>query len=192
MSGGVQKESNTMKRILCYILLCASFFSCKSKDAIMQEKIQGIKDMTELGTVEYTIRKIFKADDAVWYKYGDRKILFTSTSYLKAGINLGEFSPTDVTFDRKNKTVNVTLPKASLLSFNMPEENIELVYSHVSGFRQDFDIKEREILKKQAEEAILEDIPNLGILQDAEQNAEGFFTAMFNRFGYETITVNFK
>lgn len=52
----------------------------------MNEKIHNLENMAELGTVEYTVKKIIKADDCVWYKFGDRKILFSSVAYLNAAL----------------------------------------------------------------------------------------------------------
>lgn len=149
-------------------------------------------EMSELGTVEYTIKKIIKADDAIWYKYGDRKILYQSTAYLKAGIDMSGFKSEDVKLDKENGTISVTFPQAKVLSFNMPLDEIKLEYCRVSGFRQNFTPEERLDLKQQAEAAIREDIPNMGILNDAEKNAKEFFSAMFSQFGYDTINVEFK
>ena len=158
----------------------------------MNEKIHNLENMAELGTVEYTVKKIIKADDCVWYKFGDRKILFSSVAYLKAGIDLKDFSEDDVHFDLRSRTVSVTFPKAKLLSFNMPEEEIIQEYCNVSGFRQSFTIQEREALKRQAEESILADVPKMGILQEAERNASEFFNALFAGLGFRQITVNFR
>ena len=64
--------------------------SCKPEEDSINKKIMGIESMAELGTVEYTVTKIIKANDAAWYRYGDRKILFSSVAYLKAGIDMQE------------------------------------------------------------------------------------------------------
>lgn len=178
--------------LLLILPLTLVLVSCNSREKLMNEKIRSLADMAELGTVEYTVKKIIKADDCVWYKFGDRKILFSSVAYLKAGIDLKDFSMDDVHFDLRNHTVTVTLPKAKLLAFNMPEEEINQEYCNVSGFRQSFSIQEREALKKQAEESILADVPKMGILQDAERNASDFFNAMFAGLGFRQITVNFR
>ncbi|MBQ0024875.1 MAG: DUF4230 domain-containing protein [Bacteroidales bacterium] len=180
--------------IKCYVLLIAisAVSSCgPSVEDEVALKVSSISEMSEVGTVEYTVAKIIKASDDAWYKYGDRKVLFTSVSYLKTGIDMKDFSADDIVVDKISRKVEVTLPKARLLSFNMPPEKIRLVYSKVSGLRFNFTPEELQDIKKQGEMAVLADVPNLGILQDAEQNAREFFESSFASLGYET-TVIFK
>ena len=148
--------------------------------------------MAELVTVEYTIKKIINADDAAWYKYGDRKILFTCTAFLKAGIDMKDFSPDDVVVNRENKSITVTLPDAKLLSYNIPPEMIKQEFCNVTGFRFGFTPQDKQNLKLQGEQSILEDIPNYGILEDARKNAKEFFEATFAQLGYKNITVKFR
>lgn len=174
----------------CLALVC--LFSCKPKEESPNKKIMGLESMAELGTVEYTITKIIKANDPKWYKNGDRKILFSSVAYIKAGIDMQEFSMSNVTFDKETKTVSVVLPKAKVLSFNMPPEKIHIVFSETSGARKDFTVEETNDLKIQAENSIREDIPNMGILQDAENNAKGFFKVLLTQLGFEIITIKFE
>lgn len=152
----------------------------------------GLESMAELGTVEYTVTKIIKANDVLWYKHGYRKILFSSVAYIKAGIDMQEFSMNNVTFNKEEKSVSVILPKAKLLSFNMPPEKIHVVFEEITGARDDFSVEETNDLKIQAENAIREDIPNLGILQDAENNAKGFFKVLLTQLGFEIITIKFE
>lgn len=184
-----------MKKLVLFIsgLALLGMFSCKPKeDDSLNKRIMGIESTGELGTVEYTITKIIKANDQKWYKNGDRKILFTSEAYVKAGVDLQEFSMNNVTINKEEKTVSVVLPKAKVLSFNMPPEKIDIVFSNISGSRKDFSIEEMNDLKIQAENAIREDIPNMGILQDAENNAKGFFRVLLTQLGFETITIKFE
>ena len=171
-----------------------SIMSCKpSRKDLVSEKVNGLgKMVSELGTVEYTIVKVIKLDDDAWFKYGDRKILFSSTASLKAGIDLQEFDPENVKVNERNNSVSVTLPKAKLLSFNMPPELIKQEFCSTTGWRGDFSIEEKNAIKIQAENDIREDIPNLGILQDAEKNAKGFFEVLLGQFGFKTIIINFE
>ncbi len=174
-------------------LVLLSMFSCKPKDEdSLNKRIMGLESMAELGTVEYTVTKIIKANDASWYRYGDRKILFSSVAYLKAGIDMQEFSMNNVVFNKEEKSVTVTLPKAKLLSFNMPPEKIHQIFNETTGARGEFTPEEINDLKIQAENAIRADIPNLGILQDAENNAKGFFKVLLTQLGFEIITIKFE
>lgn len=183
-----------MKRTLISLLFAAALvLSCgRSSDEMIAKKIQSFSEMSELGTVEYTVKKIIKADDASWYKYGDRKILISCTAFLKAGIDMKGFSADRITVSKATRSITAVLPKARLLSFNMPPEMIIQEFSRVSGLRFNFTPEEKQDLMAQAEGDILKDVPTLGILEDAENNAAEFFRTWFSQIGYDNITVKFE
>ena len=108
---------------------------------------------------------------------------------MKAGIDLASFSPDSIQLDKANKKVIIKLPQPKVLSFNMPAEDIRLEYQKVGALRSDFTTENRNELLKQAEEAIIADACNLGILKDAEDNAIAFFKALLAQVGFEDIEV---
>lgn len=181
-----------MRKFLFFVLFVTLFVSCgPSQDELLSQKMQGLSEMAELGTVQYTVKKIVSADDDSWYKYGKRKILFSCTAYIKAGIDLKDFSTDAVTVDKEEKSISVVLPKAKILSFNMPPEEIKEEFSMVTGLRDKFSPEEKQYLLVLGENDINQDIPNMGILDDAEENAKLFFSALFSQLGYQKINVKF-
>ena len=126
----------------------------------LKNKMGTLTEMSELGTVEYTITKIIKASDEAFYTIGERKILFSCCATMKAGIDLKDFSAENVKID-SDKEVTVTLPAPKVLAFNMPSEQVKLEYEKVGALRFDFTAEERNKLLKQGEEAILADAENL-------------------------------
>lgn len=184
-----------MKRVLFIVMTAALLVSCgPSQDELLSKKMNGLSEMAELGTVEYTVKKIVKADNATpaWYKIGKRKILFTCTAFIKAGIDMKDFSADDVSVNKETNSISVVLPKAKILSFNMPPEEIKEEFTLVTGFRDKFTPEEKQCLLVLGEKDIRDDIPNMGILEDAEANAKLFFTALFSQLGYEKINIKFK
>ena len=183
-----------MKKILSFLIVALTLLSsCRSsEDELLSQKIQGLSEMAELGTVEYTVKKIVIADPDAWYKYGKRTILFSCTAFIKAGIDMKDFSPDDVTVNKEDKSISVVLPKAKILSFNMPPEEIKEEFTMVTGFRNKFSIEEKQNLLVLGEKDIKDDIPNMGIIEDAQANAKLFFTALFAQLGYERITIKFE
>lgn len=188
------------KLILIASVLLAVCASCNKKDVLkeltlrekMNEKVSELTEMSELGTVEYKVTKVVKAsDDPKWYQFGDRKILFQCTAYLKAGIDLSKFDPSQIKVNESDKSVVITLPKAELLSFNIPPDEAKLAYEKVALTRFNFTAQERNLLLQQGEEDIRKDVPNMGILQDAEKNATSFFKSLLSQIGFETVTVKF-
>ena len=153
------------------------------------EKFGVLTEMSELGTVEYTIAKIIKASDTKFYTMGERKILFSCCATMKAGIDLSEFSKDQVKV--KGKQITITLPQPKVLSFNMPPELAKLEYEKVGALRFDFTAEDRNNLLRQGEAAILADAANLGILDDAKKNAQMFFEALLAQVGFDKINVEF-
>lgn len=172
--------------MLCIITSCNSL-----KDRIDQQ-VKSMDGMAQLGTVEYTITKIVKVDDDAFYKIGDRKILFSCRAYMKAGIDLAEFSAEDVVVDKTTNSIQVQLPQPKVLSFNMPLEETKLEYETVSALRSNFTTEDRMNFLKQGEENIMADVANIGILQDAEKNAILFFESLFASLDIEEVKVTFK
>lgn len=170
--------------------------SCKKGPSLEEELenwIPQLTEMAELGTVEYTINKIVSANDnGDWYKLGDRMILFSTTSYIKAGIPLDDFGEKNIQADALRKSATVTLPHARLLSFNMPPEEVKLTYKKISALRSDFNASERNKLLMQAEQQIRASIPSTGIYQEAERNASEMVTTMLKNLGFEIVKVQFE
>lgn len=183
-----------MKTKLLFLLPLVAMISCgPSQEDLTNQRIQGLTKMAELGTVEYTVKKIIKTDDAVWWKWGKRKIVFTCKAFIKAGIDLNGFSAADVDYKSVKNQITIKLPKAKILSFNMPAEEINLEFSKITGFRDKFSPEQKQQLLVLGENDIRGDKSiEEGILADAEANARLFFSAMFSQLGYETVIVNFE
>ena len=180
------------KSVLTLIVASAILVSgCgKSLEDRAKEKFSTMTEMAEIGTVEYTISKIIKASDSKFYTIGDRKILFSCSATMKAGVDMTNFSVDQVKI--KDKEITINLPKPRVLSFNMPPEKTKLEYEKVGALRFDFTAEDRNNLLRQGEEDILADAPNLGILEDAENNARMFFEALLSQVGFEKINVVFN
>ena len=182
-----------MKIFLPLLGVALLLLACRpTAEEQVRARVMSLTDMAELGTVEYTVKKLIKCDDDIWYKYGDRKIILSGVAYLKAGIDMTRFDPDKVRIDRGANTISVTLPKAELLSFNMPVERIKQEFERVSGLRWNFSSEELLRLKQQGEAAVRADVPGMGILEDAEKNAKEFFEALFSGLGYEKVNVDFE
>jgi hypothetical protein len=136
------------------------------------------------------VKKIVKCNDKQRYTIGDRQILFSSTAYLKAGVRLDNFSEENVVVN--DKDVTVTLPHAELLSFNMPAEETHTVFENYGFFRSRFNAEEQNEILQLGEKDIRDDVPNLGILHDAEENTKDVFVALLSQMGYERINILFK
>ena len=174
------------------VLLAACSHAPSLQQQVMQ-RLSVLSRTAELGTVEYTVRKAVRArDEGDWFKIGNRRILFSCTARLKAGIRLDAIPLDRIVVDEEERSVSMVLPHAVVLSINIPPELIRLEYEDVTGFRSHFDDRERQALLKQGEREIVRDLPKLGILAEAETNAEEFFRSMLTQMGFENIQINFE
>lgn len=180
-----------LKHIIVFLGLAALLMtSCKPKESDMKARVLGMSQNLELGTVEYIVKKVIKFNDQQKFTVGDRKILFNSTAYLKAGIKLDDFNEKDIIIN--GNQITVFLPHAELLSFNMPAEEISTIFENYGVFRSKFNADEQNEILKKGEEDIRADIPNLGILKDAEENAKDMFEAMLSQLGFESVIIVIK
>ena len=171
----------------CFVLLLCSCGNDLQKTT--QAKMQEMAALSELGTVEYTVTKVIKGNEVACYTIDDLKVRFPCHAKLKAGIDMSEFNPSQVVI--KGKNIEITLPQPKLLAMNMPAEEAKLVYQKVGALRKDISATERNELLKLGEADIVDNVPNLGILDDARKNAETFFRALLKQLGYENVTVKF-
>ena len=165
--------------------------SCGPRPRTTEETLRELSAAGELVTCEYTVSKVIKADDVVPWKIGERKILFCCNAYLKAGVDMTAYNPDKTVIDREQKSIILILPAPKVLSVNIPVEEIRQVYSRVTGLRAEFSAEERGRLLKQGEEAILLDVPKMGIIRDARHNALTFFDSLLRSLGYEDISIYF-
>ena len=179
------------------LLLALLLLSACSRGPSLQDQLAGrieqLSRTSELGTVEYTVRKAVKArDEGDWFKIGNRRILFSCTARIKAGINLERVPLDKLVVDESTRSVSLVLPHATVFSIDIPPEQIRLEYEDVTGFRQHFSDQERQALLRQGEREIVRDLPKLGILAEAESNAEEFFRPMLEQMGFENIQIRFE
>ena len=181
-----------MKKLILYIIATTGvlFTSCDRNKSLAEDALAKIPSTAEIGTVEYVITKLIKTSDTAFYKFGDRKIIFSCKATMKAGIDMREFSKEDVKFSGKD--ITITLPQPKVLALNMSPEDIKLEYSKISGMRMEFDTADRMNLLQQGEKAILDDAENLGIITDAKKNAEDFFKILLSHCEFENINICFK
>ena len=132
------KKTATLSILVAALAL---FSACDKQERNRIQWQQTMKNAAELGTVEYTVKKIVQCKDKQKYTIGDRQILFSSTAYLKAGVKLENFSEENVLINGKD--VTVTLPHAELLSFNMPAEETQTVFENYGFFRGRFTAEEQ-------------------------------------------------
>ena len=158
---------------------------------------QRIRQVSELGTVQYTVQKVVSNSDETWQIFGDRKILFSFKAVIKAGIDMDKFDTESVriSVDKKDKTKSIALvlPQPEVLSYNICPDDVKMIYHQVSFLRTEYSNEERNAIETKGEMELKEDkeLTDM-ILKDARQNAAMFMEMLLRENGFTNVTITFK
>ena len=163
-----------------------------------------IQKCSKLYTTEVKVHKIVTHDDVVRLKgnvlnqefdiplpLGERKIAIPMDATLKAYIDFSEFSEKNI--ERSGRQIVVVLPdpKVTLTSTKINQKEVK---EYVGLTRAQFTDKELTSYEQQGRQAILNSIPQLGIVEQAQENAARVLVPMIAQMGYreEDITIAFR
>ena len=163
-----------------------------------------VQKCSKLYTAEYHIHKIVTHDDVLRLKgsfwqqafnikmpLGERKIAIPMDATLKAYIDFSDFSEKNV--ERRGDKITVYLPdpKVVMTSSKVDQKNIK---EYVALARSHFSDAEMTNYEQQGRAAIIQSIPQLGIIDMAKENAARVLVPMIRQMGFkeENITVAFR
>ena len=186
--------------LTCVTLLCCSRSEPTIERVTSQDQIasvfEGFTDVAELGTVEYTIRQVIrgkshtKIGDRSIGSVGEKSILFGWMAYVKAGVELNEFSEDDIKIDEDTQSVYVALPHAKILSVNIPPDSIKEIYHREGVLSGKFDPMERDRVLDEGQDRLNEIIKTLSIQSEAETNTKLLFEDMLVQMGFERQNIH--
>ena len=162
--------------------------------------ITQVQQCARLYTAEYRVHKIVTHDDVLRLKgsvmqrdfnikvpLGERKIAIPIDAKLKAYIDFSHFSEQNI--ERRGDKITILLPDPKVtmmfrMRFKLPS-SYDFTY---------FSDKELAGYQQQGREAIIASIPELGILETAQENAAKVLVPMLKDMGYreENITIAFR
>lgn len=166
--------------------------------------VMQIQKCARLYTAEYQIHKIVTHEDqrhlkgSLFYQkidiplpLGDRKVAIPMDATLKAYIDFSQFNESSVR--RHGGKVEIVLPdpKVELTSSKINHADVK---KQVALLRSDFTDAELSLYEKQGRAAIMNDIPRMGIIDMARQNAANTIIPLLADMGFqrENITVTFR
>ena len=179
--------------MLVAVLMLASCEK-KAEESAWQQKL---RQVAELGTVQYTVQKVVSNSDETWQIFGDRKILFSFRAVIKAGIDMDKFDAESVRIseDKKEKTksISLVLPQPEILSYNIQPDDVKMIYNQVSFLRTEYTNEERDAIvsKGEMELKVDRELTDM-ILKDARQNAAMFMEMLLRENGFSNVTITFK
>ena len=163
-----------------------------------------VQKCAKLYTAEYRVHKIVTHDDVLRLKgtvlqrsfnikvpLGDRKIAIPMDAKLKAYIDFSHFSEQNIERQGDRITILLPDPKVTMTSSKIDQKNVR---QYVALTRANFSDAELAEYQQQGRAAIIADIPKMGILETAQENAAKVLVPMLTELGYqeENITIAFR
>lgn len=202
------KSLSHLTLLLLAILLSGS---CKRGDSdgggasidTIPMMVQQIKECSRLYTAEYKVHKIITHSDTSKISAtvlgqklnlnlpgGRRKVAIPIDAVLKAYIDFSNFSEDNVRSEGGKIYIDLPNPHVVITSSKIDHEGIK---KYVSIIRSDFSDEELALYEKQGRQDIINDIPNLGILNTARRSAASQLLPLISMLGIpqENIVITF-
>lgn len=169
----------------------ASVFEPEPYEEIGPVTITAIRDLAQLTTVEtvqYTI--VEKGTDEGWLAWarGDSLRMFT-VARIGAGVDLAQLTVRDVSVD-ENGVVELQVPAAEI-QYADPDEDATQVLERDVGIFTSADPGLESDVRRIADEVLVDNAIDEGILERAEENAQSVLTDFLLSVGYTDVVVNF-
>lgn len=160
-----------------------------------------IQQCSRLYTTEYQVHKIVACQSNREISglglslnldiFGDRKIIIPMDATLKGYIDFSRF--TEENIERQDQRIIITLPDPEVMMTNTKVDN-EGVKKFVTGFRDKFSDAEQTAFEAQGRQAIIDEIPRLGIEQSAREGAVRLLVPLLVQMGFQEqdIIINFR
>lgn len=148
-----------------------------------------IQQLNELATVSYTIQKVIGLTEEKT-PVGSESILIIVQAQVRAGVDLSALQPRDVT-TRPDGAVVIRLPAARILHSGLDEKETKVWDRRITWwtpwvpYSMDLEKKARLEGIAAAEKAAVE----MGILKQAEKNAEASIRGLLNLAGFKAVII---
>lgn len=166
--------------------------------------VMQIQKCSKLYTAEYKVHKIITHDDKMKLKgsfmkkdfsinlpLGSRKIAIPMDATLKAYIDFADFNEDNV--KRQGDKIEIILPDPHV-TLTSTRINHDEIKQYVALTRSRFSDEELSSYERQGREAIIKDIPSMGMMDMARESAARTLIPMIEQMGFEesNITISFR
>ena len=192
------------KKLLYFVLILPFIMSCSGKQAPKETlavdtipmMVMQIQKCSRLYTAEVRVHKIVTHDDtkklegkilqksfSIDLPLGERKVAIPMDATVKAYVDFDGFSANNV--HRNGRKIEITLPdpKVTLTGTRINHDDVK---QYVAMLLTSYE--------RQGREAIIKDIPQMGIIATARESAARILVPMIVQMGYkeEDITISFR
>jgi hypothetical protein len=170
----------------------AGVFEAEPYEEIGPVTITAIRDLAQLTTVEsvqYTI--VEKGTDEGWLAWarGDSLRMF-AVARIGAGVDLGELTIRDVVLG-DDGVVEMSVPGAAI-QYVDPDEDATQILERDTGIFTSGDPGLESDVRRIADEVLVDNAIEAGILDRAEDNARSVLTDFLLNLGYQDVQVTFE
>ena len=166
--------------------------------------VMQIQKCSKLYTAEYKVHKIITHDDkmklngsfmkkdfSINLPLGSRKIAIPMGATLKAYIDFADFNEDNV--KRQGDKIEIILPDPHV-TLTSTRINHDEIKQYVALTRSRFSDEELSSYERQGREAIIKDIPSMGMMDMARESAARTLIPMIEQMGFEesNITISFR
>ncbi len=158
--------------------------------ALGEVKVQSLQELAELTTVEMVLATtVDKGTDRGWLNWatGD-SISMLVVAEVGAGVDLSVIEESDVVVEPESSRVELHLPAATITKITV-DNTATGVYDRSTGIFTNGDPNLERAARLAAEEILVEDALERGILVTAERSAVSALTSFLEALGYEDVEV---
>lgn len=193
-----------LERIFCVAVLAALLFAAGGWLGVVvmrhRERLQPhaeststvirqVQTLSELVTVKYVVEKVEILDAPPQstlgqFVQGDNRVMLLAHGIVKAGIDLKQLTPGDVTVS--GNTVRVRLPPAEITDAYLDDSQTKII-DWKQGFLRSFDKDLEQTARQMAVDDIRRAARTDGILKEATDRAEWQLALFFQKAGFEHV-----
>jgi hypothetical protein len=185
--------SHTKTAVIVVLALVAAFFAFRSgarkPDLDTRSVVTQVRQLNQLATVRYTVQKVIGLREQK-EPVGSESILLVMQARVEGGIDLSTLREDDVS-RRADGALVVRLPAAKILNVAV-DENETKVWDRVKTWWTPW-VPFSKDLEQRARVAGLESVKqsaiDMGILKDAERNAESSIRGLLGLAGVQTVVI---
>jgi hypothetical protein len=180
-----------MKKVaLIAIVIAAAFFLNRRSNTAPEPAavVAQIQHLNQLATVRYTVQKVVGIREPK-YPVGEESILLVVQARVEAGVDLSQLTARQVEVERDR--VLVRLPPPQILSVSIDERETKVWdrtktwWTPWVPYSKELEGRARTQGLEEAKKAALE----MGILKNAQQNAEASILALLKLAGIREVTI---